>query len=72
MRGFDAEKALEAMVARANMDIWGLEYSKKYGYSPADMAGESVSTTLEYAYDDWCIYQLAKKLNRPQEERLPR
>ena len=64
IKGFDAEKALEAMVARANMDIWGLEYYKKYGYIPADMEGESVSTTLEDAYDDWCIARMAEKMGK--------
>ena len=62
--GFDAEKALDAMVARANEDMWGLEFYKKYGYIPADMAGESVSTTLEYAYDDWCIACMAEKMGK--------
>lgn len=62
--GFDAEKALDAMVTRANEDMWGLEFYKKYGYIPADMAGESVSTTLEYAYDDWCIARMAEKMGK--------
>ena len=64
IKGFDAEKALAAMVARANEDMWGLEFYKKYGYIPADMAGESVSTTLEYAYDDWCIARMAEKMGK--------
>ena len=34
------------------------------GYIPAEKSGVSVSNTLEYAYDDWCIAQIAKKLNR--------
>lgn len=60
--GFDAEKALNAMVARANEDMWGLDFYRQYGYIPADLAGESVSTTLEYAYDDWCIARMAEKM----------
>ncbi len=64
--GFDAEKALEAMVDRANKDFFGLEFYKKYGYIPADMAGESVSTTLEYAYDDWCIARMAEKMGKKE------
>lgn len=64
IKGFDAEKALEAMVDRANKDVFGLEFYKKYGYIPADMAGESVSTTLEYAYDDWCIARMAEKMGK--------
>lgn len=64
IKGFDAEKALNAMVARANEDMWGLNFYRKYGYIPADMAGESVSTTLEYAYDDWCIARMAEKMGK--------
>lgn len=64
IKGFDAEKALSAMVARANEDMWGLNYYRQYGYIPADMAGESVSTTLEYAYDDWCIARMAEKMGK--------
>ena len=47
----------------------GHEYYNTIGYIPYD-AGihESVARTLEYAYNDWCILQLAKKLDRPQEE----
>ena len=64
IEGFDAEKALNAMVARANENMWGLDYYRQYGYIPADMAGESVSTTLEYAYDDWCIARMAEKIGK--------
>lgn len=47
----------------------GHELYNKLGYVPCD-AGitESVSRTLEYAYDDWCIYQLGKKLGKPENE----
>lgn len=62
--GIDYEKALDAMVARANEDFFGLEYYKKYGYIAADNEGESVSKTLEYAYDDWCIAFMADKMGR--------
>ena len=62
--GFDAEKALNAMVARANENLWGLDFYRQYGYIPADMAGESVSTTLENAYDDWCIARMAEKMGK--------
>ncbi|MBO4573726.1 MAG: GH92 family glycosyl hydrolase [Bacteroidales bacterium] len=62
--GFDADKALAAMVDRANKDFFGLDCYKKYGYIAADAAGESVSTTLEYAYDDWCIAVMADKMGR--------
>ncbi len=42
----------------------GLEYYIKMGYVPEDKNSSSVSKTLEYAYDDWAIAQMAKKLNR--------
>lgn len=61
----DAKKALEACVATArNRKFDGLDYYIDKGYIPVDRNGTGVSTTLEYAYDDWCIAQLAKKLNR--------
>ncbi len=47
----------------------GYEYYNDIGYIPYDAGiNESVARTLEYAYNDWCILQLAKKLARPQEE----
>lgn len=58
---YNVEKAFEAMKASAEQDDWGLKYYKKYGFIPADKESESVSKTLEYAYDDWCIAQMAKK-----------
>jgi len=47
----------------------GYEYYNRLGYVPYNVKiNESAARTLEYAYDDWCIYQLAKALNRPKEE----
>ena len=47
----------------------GHEYYNTIGYIPYNVGiHESVARTLEYAYNDWCILQLAKKLGRPQEE----
>ncbi|MBI9034128.1 MAG: GH92 family glycosyl hydrolase, partial [Bacteroidales bacterium] len=66
LRGFDAEKALEAMISSANEDHFGLKYYKKFGYIPASMESESVSKTLEYAYDDWCIAVMAKEMGRTE------
>jgi len=61
----DAERALEACIATSNRrDYEGIgEYIDK-GYVSVDSNGTSVSNTLEYAYDDWAIAQLAKKLNK--------
>lgn len=62
--GIDPERALNACVASATtshpgspFDVW-----EKYGYMPEDLQSQSVSITLEQAYDDWCVVQLAKKL----------
>ncbi|WP_460971595.1 GH92 family glycosyl hydrolase [Spirosoma migulaei] len=62
----DAQKALDACIATSNhRDYEGIgEYIDK-GFIPDNTNRTSVSNTLEYAYDDWCIAQLAKKLNRP-------
>ena len=47
----------------------GYEYYNKLGYVPCDVKiRESAARTLEYAYNDWCIYQVGKALNRPQKE----
>ena len=47
----------------------GNEYYNTLGYVPCDVGiNESAARTLEYAYDDWCILQIAKALGRPQEE----
>jgi predicted alpha-1,2-mannosidase len=64
LRDFDVEKAFEAMKHSAEQDHLGLQYYKESGYIPADREGESVSKTLEYAYDDWCIAQMAQELGR--------
>jgi predicted alpha-1,2-mannosidase len=60
IRGFDENLALEAMVASANSGKYGLDLYTAKGYVPADKEGESVSKTLEYAYDDWCIAEMAR------------
>ena len=65
IEGIDASKALDAAVETARTKYYdGLEFYIKLGYVPEDKNSSSVSKTLEYAYDDWCIAQMAKKLNR--------
>jgi hypothetical protein len=64
IRGFDAEKALEAMVASSEKNHKGAEYYIANGYIPSNVKSESVSCTLEFAYDDWCIAQMAKALGK--------
>ncbi|MCX6282516.1 MAG: GH92 family glycosyl hydrolase [Bacteroidetes bacterium] len=62
--GFDANLAFLAMKHSAEQDELGLKYYKWLGYIPSDQEGESVSKTLEYSYDDWCIAQMAKALGK--------
>ena len=64
LEGIDYEKALEAMVKSAREDQFGLSCYKEYGFIPSNCEGESVSKTLEYAYDDWCIARLAEALGK--------
>jgi predicted alpha-1,2-mannosidase len=53
---------LEAMIASSTYDHLGKKYYGKQGFISANLEAESVSKTLEYAYDDWCIAQFAKKI----------
>ena len=66
--GFDYEKAFQAMKTTATNPHYDCipEYTE-LGYVPFDLEKESVSKTLEYAYDDWCIAQVAKKLGHEQD-----
>lgn len=64
IRDYDVKKAYEAMVKLANDSIRKeKELYLKYGYIPADLKGQTVSRTLEYSYDDWCVTRLAKDFN---------
>jgi predicted alpha-1,2-mannosidase len=67
--GFDPEMAYAAVRNSAEQDHYGLKYYKEYGYIPAEMEGEAISKTLEYAYDDWCIAMMAKKLKKDEDYR---
>jgi len=66
--GFDYEKAFEASKHSAMLDHLGLEAYKKNGFISIDDEHESVSKTLEYAYDDWCIAQMAMILNKEGDD----
>ncbi len=58
----DLKKALRAMHSSATLPYYtGMADYMQLGYVPFDDLGHSVSVTLEYAYDDWCIYQAALK-----------
>ncbi len=66
---FDTNHALDAAVQTANNGWYdGLDYYMQIGYVPEDMSGNSVSKTLEFAYDDWAIAQMAKKLKKSHLE----
>jgi predicted alpha-1,2-mannosidase len=66
-RAYDVEKAFEAMKKSAMQDIRATDLYREYGYIPYDKAGQSVTRTLEYAYDDWCIAQMAKALDKKDD-----
>ena len=62
---FDANKALDACVTTAHHRSYdGIGLYENMGYIPVDKNGTGTSTTLEYAFDDWAIAKMAKKLNR--------
>lgn len=65
----NAEKAYEACRASGMNDSEEMKLYREYGYVPFNEEGEnwSVSKTLEYAYDDWCIAQFAKALGKEQD-----
>ena len=65
VKGFDAERAYEAMKTTAmNPDYDGLASYRKLGWVPCDEEDESLSKTLEYAFDDWSIAQMAKAMGK--------
>ncbi|HPS96386.1 MAG TPA: GH92 family glycosyl hydrolase, partial [Bacteroidales bacterium] len=61
---FDTQYALDAMIASSNKKEYGIDIYTQNGYIPAEKEHESVSKTLEYAYDDWCIARFAQKLGK--------
>ena len=80
LRGYDIETLWKAVVHGANSvhpgisstGRKGFEYYNRLGYVPYDVGiNESVARTLEYAYDDWCIYQLGLKLGKSAKELRP-
>jgi len=80
MRDYDLSKVYEAMVKSMSYDTTGILYPSKsvleklmprakqfneqIGYIPSDLENESVSKALEYAYNDWCLAQLAKEMGK--------
>jgi predicted alpha-1,2-mannosidase len=77
IRDFDAELAWQAMVKDAevpesrarSMGRYGLDYYNRLGYIPSDVGiDQSVSRSLEYAYDDFCMSQFARAAGRPEAD----
>ena len=64
IRGYDADKALEAMIRSSNINKKGSDYYTAQGYILSNIKRESVSCTLEYAYDDWAIARMAQAMGR--------
>lgn len=67
IRGYDLEKVYDAMKTTMMQDARGLKDYKQYGYLPYDKLDESVTITLEYAFNDWCVAQMAKALNKDED-----
>ena len=67
IKGFDAEKAYQAMKTTMMQNERGLDLYKQFGYIPYNLLDESVTITLEYAYDDWCVAQMAKALGKQDD-----
>ena len=64
IKGFSVPDAYSAMLKSASQSQRGTQDYIRFGYLPQDKGAWSVTVTLEYAYDDWCIAQVAKKLNK--------
>ncbi|MCD6355384.1 MAG: GH92 family glycosyl hydrolase [Prolixibacteraceae bacterium] len=83
IRNYDVEKVYNAMVKSMTFDTTGIlfpselvkrklmpmakYYNETLGYIPADLENGSVSKALEYAYNDWCIAQMAKELGKKKD-----
>jgi predicted alpha-1,2-mannosidase len=68
IKGFDAEKAYQAMKKSAMQDDFDIQYLKRYNYIPRDLAPTiSVARTLEYAFDDYCIALMAEELGKTED-----
>lgn len=76
IRGYDIETLYEAILKNTkskgplnSVGRYGAEDYNKYGYVPYDSGvNENAARSLEYSYNDWCIYELSKALDKPQEQ----
>ncbi|MFZ4543849.1 MAG: GH92 family glycosyl hydrolase [Saprospiraceae bacterium] len=64
IKSFNATHALDAMIKSTEINHFGQKAYGRYGFVPAEMEHESVSKTIEYAYDDYCIAKMAKALGK--------
>ena len=69
-KGFDYEEAFKAMKASASQNIRATDWYRKLGYIPFEKDDASVTSTLEYAFDDWCIAQVARKLGKENDYKI--
>jgi len=65
--GIDIQKLYPAMKKSAMQDDFGIKYLKEYGFIPYDKENKTVSMTLEYAFDDWCLAQVANELGKEDD-----
>lgn len=66
IRDYSADEALNAMVYTGNLNEYGKTLFRDYGLISSDWESESVSKSLEYAYDHWCIAQMARAMNNQE------
>lgn len=66
LSGVDGERVLDAVLTSCTHSHLGSNFEawEKYGYMPENIQSQSVSVTLEQAFDDWCVAQLAQKLGK--------
>ncbi len=69
MGGFNYEAAYRAMFESATLTHYNSQFAiwEKYGYMPEPLQTQSVSITLEEAFDDWCVYAVAKHLGKDED-----
>ncbi|MEM6641349.1 MAG: GH92 family glycosyl hydrolase [Bacteroidota bacterium] len=65
IRGFNTELALQSMIHSSMQNRLGIDQFRNKGYIPSGAEAESVSKTLEYAYDDWTIAEMAGAMGKP-------
>ncbi len=68
IRDYDVKKAFTGMKQLANGPRDGKDYYLQYGFIPYDLKGQSVSRTLEYSFDDWCVSRLAVDFNKEEDD----